>query len=297
MSKAMELLPQLCDEDKLIPTIRVLIMLGKDVLMNKIVSKKAKIREILVANNLDPEKTYLLDQQIIDVDKTILEIVPKSKAHLTAADLIIEIAPLDLDFKHEIRYDPVLKPIEKPFRLLTFHPKNYILTEQRYSDKSIKNLKLDDFSDSYAYCNTNKSLFISGGKKGNFWKVDKQNLCIEALPRIKSPKENHTMFFVPKKYVYFIGGNSLDTFLYNTIRKNFEDWGPLKKKKIKPCVALANKCQLYAFDAQGGKNNFEFVERCDLTKGREWEVIKVILSERFPLIDFSSATDYDNKKI
>ena len=105
------------------------------------------------------------------------------------------------------------------------------------------------------------------------------------------------MFFVPKKYVYFIGGNTQETFFYNIIKKDFEDWGPLKKKKIKPCIALANRCHLYAFDCQGDQNNFEFIEKCDLTKGREWELIKVVLSERFPLIDFSSATDYDNKKI
>ena len=86
--------------------------------------KKAKIKDILVANNLDPDKTYLLDQQIVDVEKTILEIVPKTKPHLTEAELIIEISPLDLETKHEIRFDPILKPVENPFRIFAFSPKH-----------------------------------------------------------------------------------------------------------------------------------------------------------------------------
>ena len=205
MSKANKLLPQLSEEDNLIPTIRVLITLGGDILMNKIVSKKAKIREILVANNLDPDKTYIINQRIIDVEKTILEIVPKSKANLVEAELIIEICPLDLDLKHEIRYDPVLKPAEKPFRIFAYNPKNFCLAEERYSDKSIKNLKLEEYSDAYnAYCNSPKDLYISGGKYGGkasyyFWKINKQNYNVEKLKNLKYPKESHTMFFVPKK--------------------------------------------------------------------------------------------------
>ena len=301
MSKTNELLPQLSEEDNLIPTIRVLITLGGDALLNKIVSKKAKIKDILVANNLDPDKTYLLDQQVVDVEKTILEIVPKTKAHLTEAELIIEISPLDLETKHEIRFDPVLKPVEKPFRIFAFNPKTFTLTEEKYSDKSLKNLKLDDFSDVYhAFCNTTKELFISGGKGGgkgsnHFWRVSKQNYNIDKLKHLKSPKASHTMFFVPKKYIYFIGGNTQEVFMYNILKDNFEDWGALKKKRVKPCVALTNKSYLYVFDNQPDKKNMEFIERCNLAKGREWETIKVNLAEPFSLVNFTSAIDFDNK--
>ena len=269
--------------------------------MNKIVSKKAKIREILTANNLDPDKTYIMDQEFIDVEKTILEIVPKSKANLLEAELIIETLPLDLETRHEIRFEPLVKPAEKPFRIMVFNPKTFDITVKKYSDKSIKNMKLEDYSDTYnAYCNTTKELYISGGKNGgkgtrSFWKVNKQNFSIQKLKDLKYPKEDHTMFFVPKKYIYFIGGNTQETFFYNILKDNFEDWGPLNKKRSKPCVALANKSRLYVFDAQSDKKNFEFIERCDLAKGRNWEVLKVTLSEPFPLTNFSAAVDFDNK--
>ena len=300
MSKANKLLPQLSDEDNMIPTIRVLVMLGEDILMNKIVSKKATIREILMANNLDPDKTYIMDQHIVDVEKTILEIVPKSKAHLAEAELIIETSPLDLETKVEIRYDPILKPLEKPFRVLAFNPKLFDISIKNYNSSILKQFNLGNFSDSYsAYCNTPKHLYISGGKgKGNnksFWKVNKQNYLIEKMKDLKAPKEEHTMFFVPKKYIFFIGGNTQEVFFYNIFKDVFEDWGSLKKKKIKPCVALCNKSRIYVFDNQNEKKNLEFIEKCNIAKDNNWEVIKVSLSEPFTLTNFSSAVDYENK--
>ena len=211
MTKNNELLPQLCEEDNTMPTVRVLIMFGDETLLNKIVSKKATIKEILVANNLDPDRTYLMDQRILDIDKTILEIVPKSKAQLAEVELFIETSPIDLDSKHEIRYDPIVKPIEKPFRTVSFNPKTYNISMKIYPDSTIKNLNLDQYSDAYsAYCNTPKDLYISGGKgKANklFWKVNKQNYAPDKLQNLIYPKEEHTMYYVPNKYIYFIGGN------------------------------------------------------------------------------------------
>ena len=270
MSKINELLPQLSEEDNTIPTVRVLIMLGEEILLNKIVSKKATIKEILTANHLDPDKTYIMDQRIVDVDKTVLEIVPKSKAHLAEAELIIETSPLDLETRHEIRYDPILKPIEKPFRALAFNPKTFDISMKIYPDSAIKNLNLDDFSDAYSsYCNTPKNLYISGGKgkaSKYFWKINKQNYSPDKLKYLLIPKEEHTMFFVPKKYIYFIGGNSQETFMYNIPKNNFEEWGPLKKKRIKPCVALANKTRLYVFDSQPEKKMWNLLKNAILQK-------------------------------
>jgi hypothetical protein len=301
MSKANDLLPQLNEEDNIMPTVRVLVLVGGDVRVNKPVSKKAKIKDILIANNLDPDKPYLMDQHPVDVEKTIVEIIPKSKADLLEAELIIETTPLDLELTHEIRYEPILKPAEKPFRIYSFNPKQFDITMKYYSDKSIKKLKLDNFSEEYsAYCNTPKDLFISGGQnggKGNhyFWKVNKQNFGIERLRNLKSDKEHHTMFFVPKKYIYFIGGNTQETYFYNLLKNDFEEWGPLNKERIKPCVALANRSQMYVFDSQPDSPNSEFIEKSDLFKGQSWELLKINLSTQFPLTNYSSAVDFDNK--
>ena len=261
MSKINELLPQLCEEDNLIPTIRVIIMQKNEVHFNKIVSKKAKIKEILVSNGLDPDKTYVMDKNPVDVEKTVLEIVPKSKAHLAEAELIIEVLPINVEIRHEIRYDPVLKPVENPFRIYAFSPKSFDITMKNYSNESINKLNLQNFSDQFSgYCNTTKNLYISGGKNGgkgtkDFWRINKQNFGVEKLTDLKINKEQHTMFFVPKNYIYFIGGNTQDTYLYNIPKNNFEDWGKLNKKRIKPCVALTNKYQMYVFDNQPEKGN------------------------------------------
>jgi hypothetical protein len=115
------------------------------------------------------------------------------------------------------------------------------------------------------------------------------------MKELLNPKEEHTMFFVPKKYIYFIGGNSQETFMYNISKDSFEEWGALKKKRIKPCVALANKTRLYVFDSQPEKKNVEFIEKCNLAKGRQFELLKVSLSEPFTLTNFSAAVDYSDK--
>ena len=301
MSKISELLPHLSEEDNVIPTVRVVVMLGGEVLLNKIVSKKTRIRDILIANKLDPDKIYLLDNKEVNVDNTILQASPRDKGHLVEAEFIIEMSPFDLESKHEIRYDPIVRPVEKPFRLLVYNPRTYNLSMKSFLDSYIKSVGLENYLDfSNASCNTSRDLYISGGKNGgkgdvNFWRINKLSYKIDRLKNLKSPKEEHSMFFVPKKYIYFIGGNTQETFFYNILKDQFEDWGPLNKKRIKPCVALANKSRLYVFDAQPNKKNVEFIEKCNLAKGREWELLKVKLSEQFYLTNFSAAVDTDEK--
>jgi len=76
------------------------------------VQKKTRIRDILSANNLDPNKIYLLDNKKVNVDNTILQVAPRDKGHLVEAEFIIEMSPFDLKSKHEMRYDPIVRPIE-----------------------------------------------------------------------------------------------------------------------------------------------------------------------------------------
>ena len=271
MSTKTKKLPNCDDVDYVAPVTRVIVFLKDEVLLNKIVSKKARLREIFISGNLDPNGTYMMDGRPLDVNKTIFELLPKYTDQLTDVKLIIHAIKLDLqEDNQEIYFDPVLKPFENPFRILVFSPAEFTTSFKRYPANTIKYYGLENFSDTAsAYCNTDKGLYISGGKnrgKGtkDFLKICNLRLTIERLPEIPIKKENHSMVFVPKNYIYFVGGCSKDTFFFDTSSNLFGEWAPLKQEKISPALALVNNRYLYAFSEQKEKKKFDFIERTDI---------------------------------
>ena len=302
MSTKTKKLPNCVDVDFMAPVTRVIVFLKDEVLLNKIVSKKARLREIFLSGNLDPNGNYIMDGRALDVNKTIFELLPKYSDQLTEVKLIIHAIKLDLqDDNQELYFDPVLKPFENPFRILVFSPEEFTTSFKKYPASTIKYYKLDNFSDSAsAYCNTDKGLYISGGKnkgKGtkDFLKVCNLRLTIEKLPEIPFKKENHSMIFVPKNYIYFVGGNTKDTFFFDTNSNLFGEWAPLKQEKVSPALALVNNRYLYAFSEQKDKKKYDFIERTDLKKIPEWEKITVKVIEPFPMHNFGAAVGNDGR--
>ena len=302
MSAKTKKLPNCDDVDFMAPATWVMVFLKDEVLMNKIVSKKARLKDIFISGNLDPNGNYIMDDRPLDVNKTIMELLPKNADQLTEVKLIIEAIKLNLeDEKKEIYFEQVLKPFENPFRILVFTSKGFTASFQKYPVATLKKYGLENFSDSAsAYCNTGKALYISGGKnrgKGtkDFLRICSLKLNIERLPDITIKKENHSMIYIPKNYIYFVGGNSKDTFFYDTSSNLFGDWAPLKQEKISPALALVNNRHLYAFTEQKEKKKFDFFERTDLKKIPEWEKITVKVVEPFPMHNFGAAVGNDGK--
>ena len=295
-------LPNCDDVDFVAPRVEVMVFLKNDVLLDKIVSKKARLKDIFVSGKLDPNGNYLLDNKPLDVNKTIIELIPKGSGQLTEVKLIIQAILMDLQEEDkEIYFDPVLKPFDNPFRILVFSSKEFTTSFKKYPQNTLKKYNLDTFSDSSsAYCNTDKALYISGGKnrgKGtkDFLRICNLRLTIERLPDITSKKENHSMIYIPKKYIYFVGGNTKDTFFFDTESNLFGDWAPLKQEKISPALALVNNRYLYAFTEQKEKKKFDFIEKTDLKKVPEWEKITVKVVEPFPMHNFGAAVGNDGR--
>ena len=71
-------LPNCDDVDFVAPVVEVIVFLKKEVLLNKIVSKKARLKDIFISGKLDPNGNYILDKKPLDVNKTIIELIPKS---------------------------------------------------------------------------------------------------------------------------------------------------------------------------------------------------------------------------
>ena len=292
-----------CQEaDYLPPNTTVTVFLKDEVILNKIVSKKARIKDILISGNLDPNGNYLFEGRPLDVNKTIFDLIPKDSSIITEVKLFVQTLKLDLQEEgQETYFSPILKPFENPFRILVFSPEEFHSSFKKYPQSTLKHFKLDNFSDTAsAYCNSDKGLYISGGKnkgKGtkDFLKICKYQLSIQSLPEIPIRKESHSMIFIPKNYIYFVGGNTKDTFYYDISSNSFENWAPLKQDKISPALAFINNRYLYAFTEQKTKKKLDFIEKTDLTKFPEWEKINFKLLEPFPMHNFGAAVGDDGK--
>ena len=164
-SKTQEIIS--CNDLDLIPPItRVIVFLKDDVLLNQIVPKKSRLKDIFISHNLDPNANYIYEGSPLDLNKKISDLLPLDSEHLTEVKLFIRLIKLDLlEDKNEIYFAPILKPFENPFRILVFSPEEFTTSFKKYPQSTLKHYKLENFSDTAsAYCNTDKGLYISGGK-------------------------------------------------------------------------------------------------------------------------------------
>ena len=288
--------------DLIAPITRVIVFLKEEILLNKIVPKKFSLKSIFISNNLDLNANYIFEGKPLDLNKTIIDLLPPNSKQLSEIKLFIQLIKLDLNSeKEETLFSPILKPFENPFRILVFSPEEFSISFKKYSQETLKHYKLDTFSDTAsAYCNTDKALYISGGKnkgKGtkDFLRICKIKLSLNSLQDIPLRKEYHSMIFIPKNYIFFIGGNTKETFYYDINSNNFTNWASLKQEKISPALALINNKYIYAFTEQKNKKRNDFIEKTDLTKYPCWEKINVRLIEPFPMQNFGAAVGNDNR--
>ena len=195
---------------------------------------------------------------------------------------LIKKKPLKFSHSSYRPYNFVGRPFPSPFEVFLFSSNDKSLTIQTYDEDTINDLFLNEFSKSSAYCNENNHLFISGGERpngeliDNFWEIDLSEQII-AEPTKIIPKKNHSMIFIPDKYVFIVGGNDQKCFNFNTETAEVDDWANLNKERQEPGLILI-KQNLYCFDnnCNNNKNNEQFtVEKTDLDSLRpEWILLK-----------------------
>ena len=198
-------------EDFISPTIRVIIKSKIEVITNKIYPRRTIFKNILISENLSPDIQYTLMENPIDINKPIIDLIPKYKNIVTEIELIIEANILDLDQNNlnqkEFRFFKILCPFEKPFRILSFSPQDNNISIKKFPYQTLNIFGLDNFSCSKSsYCNTPYDLYISGGRKGvddlgeskNFFKINNAKITIEKLEDLPWEKECHSMIYIPK---------------------------------------------------------------------------------------------------
>ena len=193
---------------------------------------------------------------------------------------IVKKKPIKINIEPQaLNFDLVGRPFFQPFEVFLFYKENKSLKIQLYDENTINELSLNEFCESSAYCNGNNHLFISGGEKlgGDYidilCEIDLKEQII-AEPTKIIPKKNHSMIFIPNKYVFILGGNDKKCIYFDTETAEIEDWDDLNKIRYEPALLL-DKNVLYCFDSVNYPYKEIFsIEKTDLDSLKpKWNLI------------------------
>ena len=287
------------NEDYAPPTIRLILVSQSGILLNRIVPKKSTLKDILEQEGLKEEKNYILFGKPVNLETKIIDLIPKNYTNLSNIELIIEDKNISLE-NNKIYYEKILKPFDNPFKVLIFSPNEFNVSIKSYPNETIEKNKLNKFELRLSsYCNTPQNLYLSGGSgddysslfSGNkhFWKINSIKTNIEKLIDLPIDKQNHSMIYIPKRYIYFIGGNNRSTFFYDIFFSTFTSWANMNKQVKNPFLVLVNDIFIYSFgeqDINNSGNNLVF-ERTNLKSlNPKWE-LKILKNQNFPLRNFA----------
>ena len=291
-------------EDYISPMIRVIIKNKTEIIINKIYPKEISFKSILISENLPYDIDYTFQKTKINKDKSIIEFLSQnSDDQITDLELVIESEDI-LDISEnqnnkiikENNYYKILCPYEKPFRILSYNSQENNISLKKYDKDILMYFELNNFSlSNSSYCNTYNDLFLSNGENNFLYKINNINANIEKLDIIPWKKIYHSMIYIPKKYIYFIGGNNRSTFHYDFINNTFKLWAPLKYKEKYPSLIYLNKTFIYCFGHQKKIDDLNFIERTNIKMRPKWDVINLKLNEPFNLKKFGTVLSNDEK--
>ena len=89
------------------------------------------------------------------------------------------------------------------------------------------------------------------------------------------PRLRHSMIYIPKKYIYIVGGGTLETELYDIEKKSIIIDNKMKEIRNECTLFIMNNSILYAFCGISVDGSFiSTVERCNLRqKERIWSYV------------------------
>ena len=247
-------------------------------LFDILLEKKSKYEEYdLIAN----DKISLLSK----LNEKIGNIFPKTeKGEVTMKYLGLDISndlKSDYESSHEVIGTPLFN-LGENFGVLIYNVRDNTLKAE-----IIKNKKLSKFNQLSSICNMKNILYISGGdeKKNNSGKTKPINLfCsidllntskIEDLPELKIARCFHSMIYVPKKYIFIIGGGTPDVELYDVKKKEISFDSKMNEMRNESTLFIMNNTFLYAFCGISPDGSFlTTVEKCNLRQNeRSWSFV------------------------
>ena len=163
----------------------------------------------------------------------------------------------------------------------------YFVKDNSLKSEIIQNKKLSKFNQLSSVCNMKNTLYISGGdeSKNNSGKTKPINLFysidllsvnkIEELPSLNTPRYFHSMIYIPKKYIFIVGGGTLDVELFDVKKKEICIDSKINEIRNECTLFIMNNSILYAFCGMSPDGSFiTTVERCNLRqKKRSWTYV------------------------
>ena len=242
----------------------------KDIQINQIVEDFKNEKKMELPNNINLD--WKCNNNPLDLDAKIETLI--SKVHPTVfLNLDIEQKSLELINENEedennFDLNDVAKPFKSPFEVYAFSKRNKGFQILNFDRNEIKNSNIEKYNLTSAYCNGNNHLFISGGENSmninKFWEINLQKNSIDAYD-LPTMKRNHSMIFVPNKYVFIVGGNDKIVYYFDCETKKIAKWAELNENHIEPSLILYKNKDLYVFS--NGDDEIVF-EKSDLSSGK-----------------------------
>ena len=191
----------------------------------------------------------------------------------------------DIKSDYENSYDVLGTPLfnlGENIGILIYHIKT-----NNFTTEILQNKKLTKFSNLSSICNMRNILYISGGdeNKNNTEKTKPINLFysidllnpnkIEELPALNTARCWHSMIYIPKKYIFIVGGGTQEVEIYDTKKKEIKSDSQMKEIRNECTLFVMNNSVLYAFCGISPDGSFiSTVEKCNLRqKERSWSFV------------------------
>ncbi len=117
-------------EDYISPIIHIIIKNETEIITNKIYPKTLSLKSILISEGLPIDINYTIQKSVIDINKPLIDLISKNIEELTDLELIIESEDiLDISENKQNKFNnpdiqyKILRPYQKPFRILCFNYK------------------------------------------------------------------------------------------------------------------------------------------------------------------------------
>ena len=196
--------------------------------------------------------------------------------------------------KEDEKNENILKIDEGPYipnyiGKLCFEPLDLFIYDTKKKSFNVQKYRNEDYeglTSSSSCCNGDNKLFVSGGIDSNeeiidkLWIFDLANFNMECIPNFVA-KNNHSMIYIPNKYIFLVGGNNEKVVYFDINEKILESWSDLNKRRLEPALIQVNN-YLYVFDnVNKNENSFELnFEKTDLLSNNpSFELIEPILDE------------------
>ena len=249
---------------------------------------------------------YSYKKRKIKKEDKVLDIVtPSPGAKLVEVEIGLDMSNIDLPEPNDktLAFKTIIIPQgesaendnsnSKPFRLIVYKPEEGRITMEKYPKEKNVQYALNSYCDnSSAFCNSNDALYMSGGEKEkkptkDFWKIS-HNRDVLDYKQMPCCKKNHSMIYIPNNCVFMVGGNSKNTFYYDTKKDIFCKWAELNEPVDKPALVFVDNRYLYSFPS----DSCEF-ERSDLKASPSWEKVNPIMKDgtQFNLKNYNVGTD------